>query len=173
MTRSAIIITDRIRLRPMGMLGEKDYSSWLNDRDVVRYSEQRHFKHTAKSVQSYLDGFDHLSSHIWAIHLVTEDRRHVGNITAHRDVNNNIADMGIMIGDKSVWGQGIGTLAWETISNWLLGDGIRKIEAGCMATNSGMIKIFDRTGMKFEGKRDQHFRHGETYVDMLYYGRKG
>jgi ribosomal-protein-alanine N-acetyltransferase len=67
------------------------------------------------------------------------------------------ANMGILIGDKSVWGKGFGTEAWCAVMKYLFDHGIRKVEAGFALPNTGMRRICNKSGMKYEGSRPDHF----------------
>src|SRR3990172_823251 len=107
----------RIFLTPLTRV-HQHHVDWLNDSEVTRYSEQRHQRHTRASVEHYLKTLANNKSHIWAI--FDEDIMHIGNITADIDCNNRIADLGILIGNKKVWGKGYGTTAWLMVLNWLL-----------------------------------------------------
>lgn len=141
---------------------------WLNSPQVVRYSEQRHKAHTQESQYEYLASFNHVTSYIWEI---IKDIQSIGTITVHKDANNWTANMGIMIGDRRVWGQGYGPEAWEAVCNWLFGDGIRKIEAGCMESNTPMIRILEKTGFDLEAKIPDHFLLNGKPEDMRCYGK--
>lgn len=84
---------------------------------------------------------------------------------------NGVADVGILIGHAQILREGYGTEAWQVVCDWLLSDGVRKIEAGCMATNLGMLKIFERTKMSIEGIRLGHFIQDGEPVNMIMAGR--
>jgi ribosomal-protein-alanine N-acetyltransferase len=130
---------------------------WLNDPEVVRYSEQRHMLHTTSTQSDYLFNFKnhHANDHIWRISLNEAD---IGTITAYVDDINKVANMGILVGDKSVWGKGYGTEAWSAVMNWLFAKrDIRKVEAGFALPNTGMRRICNKSGMKYEGSRPDHF----------------
>lgn len=126
---------------------------WLNDEQLMRYSEQRHRAHTMQSQHDYINSFDYKNSFFWAIYCQSIL---VGSTTAYCDWPNQIADVGILIAPHSIK-MGFGTEAWRGVCDCLIRHGIRKIEAGCMASNEGMIKIFGRTGMIIEGQRRAHF----------------
>ena len=102
---------------------------------------------------------------------IRTDNTIIGTITAHVDPYNDVADVGIMIGEKNLWGNGYGPEAWQAFCDYLLGNGIRKVECGCMSINFGMKHICRKTGMNYEGRRFAHFLVGEDTVDMLYFGR--
>lgn len=126
---------------------------WLNDPKVVQYSEQRHLNHTFRSQRNYCDSF------LWPsqLRIIYWIEDPIGTISAHVDTNNNVADIGIMIGDTQVWGEGFGTEAWKAMMEHLFGMGVRKIEAGCMDLNRAMVGIFKKSGMTKEGIRPRHF----------------
>lgn len=166
--KTPILITPRLRLRPMGWAAEKDYSYWLNDPEVVRYSEQRHRQHDAASCAAYIASFDHKKDHIWAIHINGNDGKHIGNISAHRDIPNNIANLGILIGDKGEWRKGFGLEAWNAVIEWAGKIGVRRVEAGCMGHNAGMMTICLKSGMRSEALVPDHFLLEDGTTGYLY-----
>lgn len=147
------IVTKRLMLVPPPCtLGDvKKQVSWLNDKDLMKYSEQRHRHHTVISQWEYIDSFIPPSE----FRIISAGGEMVGTITAHVDKHNKVADMGILIGDKQ--GQGYGTEAWTALMEHLFGAGIRKIEAGCVDQNQAMIRVFEHSGMYREGCRMNHF----------------
>ncbi len=146
----------------------KENVGWLRNPANVQFSEQRHLDHTLVTSQRYIRAFNHTTDHIWCIRRIS-DNVAVGNISAHRDLANQIADVGILI-DQHFWGRGYGTEAWSTVLDYLLHD-LRKVEAGTMATNLGMIRIFERSGMVREGERPSHFLVDGNPTSMVYYGK--
>lgn len=136
--------------------------TWLNDPEVVKFSEQRHRKHTQSTQTDYINGNPLYYYGIYIPHLI-------GTLSAEIDYNNRVANVGIMIGDKSMWRKGYGFSAWESYCNMLLSGHIRKIEAGCMAHNYGMISIFLKYGMSFEAYIPGHFLvDGEEVAEVRY-----
>jgi RimJ/RimL family protein N-acetyltransferase len=137
---------------------------WLNDKELMKYSEQRHHAHTLASQRKYLASFDHVGSFLWEI-IPHEMRLPIGTITAFCDWRNGIADLGIVVG--TFQGRGYGTEAWQAITHWLFKKGIRKIEAGCMASNAPMIKLFGKVGMVIEARRRAHFLLDSKPEDLI------
>jgi ribosomal-protein-alanine N-acetyltransferase len=162
----------RLVLRPLTKATQRQID-WLRDPDVVKYSEQRHREHTFSTCMRYIQSFTP-DGHIWSIWTASDDQ-HIGNIAADVDYPNNIADLSIMIGDTEQWGQGFASEAWRGATEWLLGkhDGnLRKVEAGCMALNTPMRKIMERTGYQFEGERKNHFLYlPEQPTSAVFYGK--
>lgn len=161
--------TERLHLRQLTK-ATPDQVRWLNDPEVMRYSEQRHRQHSQYSQMSYINSFKD-GSHIWAIRRV-DTGAHIGNITATYDPHNRVADIGILIGETQHWGQGFGAEAWGIVCNWLLNDGkVRKLEAGCMRDNAAMMKIIVKSKFQHEGDRANHFLLGGHPVSAALFGR--
>lgn len=166
------ISTPRLVLRPLTKATQRQVD-WLRNPEVVQYSEQRHREHTLTTCLRYIQSFEPYG-YIWGIWTMYNDQ-HIGNIAADVDHPNNIADLSIMIGDVSKWGEGYGTEAWRGATEWLLdkhAGNLRKIEAGTMAINIGMRTILDHTGYQFEGERKNHFViNSNQQCGAVYYGR--
>jgi RimJ/RimL family protein N-acetyltransferase len=148
------IVGAHIRLRPFttGDIGAR-YLGWLNDSMVVRYSNQRFVTHDAASCGRYLDSFAGTANLFLAIEPIGQ-REPIGTMTAYRATMHGTADMGIMIGDRAVWGKGYGQDAWDTLLGWLLDDpAIRKVTAGTLGCNAAMLRLIERSNMALEGVR--------------------
>ncbi len=143
------------------------YVSWLNDPEVVRYSEQRHRGHSLESCRTFIDGFRDGPDHLWAIEEKTARNRHIGNITTAVDEPNGVADIQILIGDRHSWGTGLGAEAWRAVMDYLFAEGFRKITAGTMAENTGMLRIMEKCGMAEEGRKAGQFILDGRPVDLV------
>jgi RimJ/RimL family protein N-acetyltransferase len=165
------IATRRLILRPL-MKATPRQVAWLRDPDVVRYSEQRHKEPSLSTQLRYIGSFGG-RSRIWGIHHI-DTGLHIGNITATHDEPNNVSDIGILIGEKHLWGQGYGSEAWDGVCNWLLdrdGGSVRKLEAGCMKNNEGMLKIIRKAKFVQEGERLNHFLFEGSPITAVLFGR--
>lgn len=160
----------RLRLVPFAERHLTDrYVAWLNDAAVVRYSEQRHRRHTLESCHAYWRSFDGTPNHFWAIECRDPVLGHVGNITASVDLPNLVADLAILLGERRAWGQGLGTQAWQAACGALLTDiGMRRVTAGTMSVNNAMLAIMRKSGMVEEGRRPRQFRFEGREVDLVY-----
>lgn len=164
-----MISTERLTLRPLKK-GTPRQVTWLQDMEVVRFSEQRHKHHSLRTQLEYVSTFP---GYIWGIHTV-ETGEHIGNVTAAVDAPNNTADVGILIGDRKYWGKRIGLEAWTAACDWLLredGGGKRKLEAGCMKANEAMLRILRRTRFIQEGERLNHFLLNGSPISAVLFGR--
>ena len=129
------------------------YLSWLNDPIVVKFSNQRFYQHTRQTSLDYLQTFTNSENILLAIYLKS-DEKYVGTMSVYFTLLHEVADIGIMIGDKSCWGNGIGGDAWSIILALLLDTvKIRKVTGGTLRCNKGMVKIMVNSGMKPDGVR--------------------
>jgi len=168
MARSPILRTERLDIEPFSKKHlSAEYVGWLNDRDTMRYSEQRHRRHTLESSQAYSATFEGSPSFLWALCVRDDPLGHIGNMNAHVDLANSIADLGILVGKKEAQLRGFGLEAWLAAIDYLFHEmNLRKITAGTMAANIGMRRVMEKAGMKPDGCRSRHFLSGDTEVDL-------
>lgn len=161
----------RLVLRPFGAADiTPAYIGWLNDVRVTRFSNQRFRKHDAASSQAYLTTFINSDNLFVSIRGRTDDNA-IGTMTAYINRHHQTADIGLLIGDPASWGQGYGQEAWDTLCDWLLRMGIRKLTAGAAAGNVAMLLIMERSGMQHEAtRRGQELIEGAPH-DLLYYAK--
>lgn len=144
------------------------YLKWLNNESVTTYSEQRHRTHTTETQREYITSFVGSDHFFWEIQRTGNP---IGSITAYRDMSNRTANIGIMIGEYRLWGNGYAAEAWDAVGGYLFDNGTRKIEGGCMATNLAMVNLFKKLGYTHEATVPGHFlRHGHP-EDLVCYGK--
>lgn len=170
MANAPLIETARLKLVPFGDQHiSARYVGWLNDPDTMALSRQRLASHTIESCRDYVAGFASSPHYLWAIERKDKPAEHIGNIRANIDTENNTADVAILIGERTCWGTGVGSEAWQGICDWLLGaGGIRKVYAGTTSINKGMLGIMRKCGMIDDGVRTKHYEIGGQEVDVIY-----
>lgn len=144
-----------------------EYVQWLNDPNVMQYSEQRHKYHTIESCKAYYHSM-RINKHLfWAI-VEKMHNKHIGNLSAYIDHPNRVADLAILIGNSTFQGQGLGRTSWQLASEYLLNSvKMRKITAGTMASNQRMLNIMWSTGMIQEGCRPRQFIMNGEEIDLI------
>ena len=163
--------SERLRLRAFtpGDI-QANYVAWLNDPQVVQFSNQRFYKHSEASCRQYLASFAHTDNRFLAI----EDKlthELMGTLTMYINLNHQTADIGILIGNTYHWGKGVGYEAFSLAVESLLQVKMRKVTAGTMACNLGMIKVMEKCGMSLEATRTaQEILDGQA-VDLLYFAK--
>jgi ribosomal-protein-alanine N-acetyltransferase len=167
---SPSIETQRLRVVPFSeQYLTSRYVGWLNDPEVVRYSDQRFRRHTIESCRRYWRETEGSPSHFWAIVAKDEKLGHIGNISAYVDREHLVADLAIMVGQREVWAQGYGSEAWVAACDYLLRDGgLRKVTAGTLAANSAMLGVMRRAGMVPDGRRVRQRLFEGNEVDLVH-----
>jgi RimJ/RimL family protein N-acetyltransferase len=160
---------DVCRVLPFGSehLTER-YVSWLNDPEVVRFSEQRHRTHSIDGCRRYFESFIGSSNYFLAIEATDNNLGHIGNISVTIDPFNGVADVAILLGEKRAWGHGYATKTWNAVlSLFLTNKRIRKVTAGTMSVNKPMLRLMERSAMQMECSRARHFIWNGEEVDLI------
>jgi [ribosomal protein S5]-alanine N-acetyltransferase len=162
----------RVWLRPMSAEDiTPEHVAWLNDPEVVRHSNQRFVRHTLASCEAYRRSFDGSANLYLSARLIASDRR-IGTLTAYRNLHHGTADIGILMGERQVWGQGLGLEAFQLLADALCATGeVRKLTCGTLAVNHAMLKIAARAGFHREAVRvGQELVDGQP-TDIVYFAR--
>lgn len=166
------LLGTKILLRPFDVSDiTPEYVSWLNDPEVVKYSNQRFVEHSEDSCLNFYNSFTYSDNLFISIRLQDTDEA-VGTMTAYVSPHHGTVDIGIMIGERSVWGCGIGQDAWDTLLDWFIAQPhIRKITAGTMRCNQPMVKLMERSGMSLEAIQVKQELLDGMPQDLLYYAK--
>lgn len=159
----------RVALRPMSRDDITEaHLGWLRDPQVVRLSNQRFATHTLQSCVRYLESFAEGPNLYLSVRRVSDDQA-LGTLTAYRQVPHGTADIGILMGDRSTWGQGLGAEAFGLLADWLARQpGMRKLTCGTLACNTGMLRVAAKAGFVEEGRRrDQELVEGAPHDIVL------
>lgn len=135
------------------------YVGWLKNPRVNRYLESRFSIHTIESTRQFVENcLASPSSLLLGIRSIHLQGAHVGNIKiASIDRHHGLGEVGILVGDKSAWGRGIGSAAIQLLMNIAREElGLRKLTAGCYASNIGSQKAFLKAGFYITGERKAH-----------------
>ena len=142
-----------------------EYISWLNNKTLMKFSEQRHVTHSYLSCLSYLQTIDFKRNGLWAIIVNNE---HIGNINMYYDMFNNRANIGLLIGKTNYKGKGYGKLSFNLLMSHLFKKGVLKVSAGTMSLNLAMLNIMQRCGMIEDGVQRKHFLFEGKYIDLIH-----
>lgn len=151
----------------------REYVGWLGDPAVSRFLESRFMQHDHASTVAYVDKVladtDALMLGIRSIEL----DRHIGNIKlAPIDQHHGLGEIGLLIGDRSSWGRGMGCDAITVLLHIAARQlGLRKLTAGCYASNVGSARAFEKAGFVREGVRKNHFLLDGKAEDLLLMAR--
>ena len=146
------------------------YISWLNNKRLMKYSDQRFYKHDFKSVMNYFDFMKKKNNFFFAIIEKSSHLGHIGNISVYFDKQNKTAEMSILIGEKKARGLSYGLEAWSSVLFELLKmKSVNKVVAGTMKINKKMVSIMKKSKMKKAGERKSFIYHNKSYQDLVFY----
>lgn len=130
-----------------------DYINWMNDSEVVKYTEQRFYKHSLKDIQKFVE--DKINSPADILFGVFCEGFHIGNIKLG-PINwmHENAEVSYLIGNKKFWGRGIATSVVKTVVDFGFNElDLKKINAGYYEDNAGSAKVLKKCGFIVEGVR--------------------
>lgn len=161
-----------IKLRPLKITDlNKTYLNWLNNPDVVRFTEMRYKKWTMKDIKNYYKEVKKSSGIFLAILC---DNKHIGNIKIRLDYPHpahKIGVLGIFIGDKNYWGRGIGTEAVKLATKYAFNKyHLYKIITCMYSVNKASIRVLQKAGYIIEGIHKKECLFEGKYVDCVYMG---
>jgi len=156
-------------------LNDPAYLFWLRDYEVIRsmnlpsYWEPVAFE----TIKRYVEGqIASPTDQFFALYEKASES-FIGTLrAAYIDWRTRETSLGILIGPREMWGRGLGSDAIRMLCRYLFDQvGLRRIEAGLMGSNRGMLKVFERCGFKLEGRlRNKDLTREGEYVDHLYLG---
>lgn len=164
----------RLRLRGMAS-GDAapDYLRWMNDPEIVRYTESRFAKYTSDDIARYISAMQADPDSLLLAIEIAEVSRHIGNIKIGPvDWYHRSADIGLLIGEADCWGRGFASEAIAVLGDYAFSTlKLDKLTAGVYAPNVGCIRAFERAGFLREGIRRSQCRFEAGRVDVVLMGR--
>ena len=153
------------------------YYEWLTNIDVVKYIGRDEYLKPIRfeKVREYVETLwrnEYCS--FFAIYDAT-DNKFVGttkiNYLNESGFITRTADIGIMIGDIKYWGKGLATDALFAICQYAFTVmDARKLTAGAVGANVGVIKAFQKIGFSEEGRIRKKLLISGEYMDHVLLG---
>ncbi|MFZ7133082.1 MAG: GNAT family N-acetyltransferase [Eubacteriales bacterium] len=166
---AGFLIGNKINLRKLTIVdATEEYLSWLNNYEVVKYTESRFFPQSIKEIERYIENCNNFNNVTFAI-IDNEQKTHIGNIKLG-DINwiHRYADIGLIVGNSTFWGRGIATEAIGLVADYGFKQlNLRKIVAGVYSKNIASQKAFEKNGFSISYKeKEKYFFEGE-YIDGI------
>ena len=164
---------DKVLLEPLSFEHCSDrYASWFLDAEVCRENRHGSGHYTVEDTRDYVRSIQHSEKDlVFAVRLLSTGE-HVGNISIN-DISwaNRFAEISILLGEKTVWGKGIGTEACRLAISHAFGAlKLHRLWMGMTAGNLRMITVAKKLGFIFEGRfKDAFFKDG-AFKDVLQWG---
>jgi RimJ/RimL family protein N-acetyltransferase len=170
---ASFIEGERIYLRGVYLSdANENYRRWMNDDQVTQYLESRFYPHSVESIASYISHVNESPDSVLLAIVIKDKNAHIGNIKIG-SINwiHRFADVGIMIGEKAYWGQGLATEAIKLVVDYAFNKlNLRRLEAGCYANNPASLRAFQKAGFIEEGRLKQRYFWNAEYVDRVCLG---
>jgi RimJ/RimL family protein N-acetyltransferase len=155
-----VLHSDRLLLDPFTSdKVSSEYLHWMNNHDINQFLESRFYSHTLESLENYVADVVR-SPNTWMFRiLIKSNSKHVGNIKIGPiSIFHLRADIGILLGDREYWGQGIAAEAINMISDFAFHElRLHKLTAGCYSKNEGSRKAFESAGFIVEAILREQF----------------
>tara|TARA_B100000676_G_C17827993_1_gene706262 strand:- start:340 stop:879 length:540 start_codon:yes stop_codon:yes gene_type:complete len=150
------------------------YASWFSDPYVTRFIEGGREKPSSEELEQYISGMNESPYDLLLGIFMQDTRTHIGNIKIGSiDRFHKRGDIGLLIGERSQWGKGYGSEAIGAVTEYAEKPlGLRRVFAGCHATNAGSVAAFVKAGFEIEGRMREHARDGDTFVDGIIVGKR-
>jgi ribosomal-protein-alanine N-acetyltransferase len=162
--------THDFTLRPLEVDDATErYLSWLRDDEVSRTLDTDGSKQTLDTLRDYILSHNNTTRFLFGI--FTKDGLHIGTHSFRAVPEHKRASIGVMIGDKSYWGQGVPLQTRACLIDWAFDNqGLEKLEAGCVSINIPAVYNFKRQRWAHEGTRKAHGIIEGRPVDLLLFG---
>ena len=151
-----------------------DYVEWMNDWEIVKYTEQRYTRTHKKDILKYLNKINKSKENfIFGIFIKYNNKYiHIGNIKLGSiNFNHKRADISYFVGDKKFQGKGI---AKKAISEIILiakkKFNLKKINAGVYSQNKASIKVLKSNGFKREAILKSHIIFNNKRYNSYIFG---
>jgi RimJ/RimL family protein N-acetyltransferase len=157
-------------LRPLDVSDCEPFYQWSLDREVTLYSLSSYAYPQSKSdITSWLSTINSSNKNVSFGICCKESNELIGyaGISAISTLNRS-GEYFILIGNKSYWGKGIGTLVTKLVTNYAIQTlGLHRVQLTASALNKGAIKAYQNSGYKLEGvMRESGYRNGR-FVDKV------
>lgn len=159
-----------VRLLKQSMVSTT-YVSWMNDYDVVKFTNQKNLKHTFNSVKFYvkekLESDDELLLGFFSNNL------HIGNIKIGPiNFYNRNTQISYIVGNKNFWGTGIATSVISYIVNYCFESlDLHKVSALTYSNNIASQKVLIKNNFIKEAIIKKQLFFENKFVDMFYFSK--
>ena len=149
-----------VRLRPVERDDLPNFVQWVNDADVLAYFGS-YLPYNMVKEEAW---FENMSKDEQSINFAIEyEGRHVGACGfSNIDYRNQSAEVGLFIGDKTLWDKGLGQDTLRTMLDYGFDHlNFHRIYLRVFAENTRAVHAYEKVGFVHEGRlREAQWRHG-------------
>jgi len=159
-----------VRFRAITEADLPDYVRWLSDPEVTQFTIREFEGVSLEGERAWLAAktAPECRDRCWAIEV---EGRNIGTCELHAESLGPTAFYGIIIGDKSRWGQGYGTAATrEAVRIGFEEMGLERIWLEVSSLNPRAVRCYEKVGFRHEGVlRRARLKRG-AWIDVIIMG---
>ncbi len=161
-----VLQADRVVLRPLAPSDLRRCVKWFSDPQIIRFLGRSNPVTLAEEERWFRDYERRADEQIFAIEV---EGHHVGNLGLHRiDRVHRKAEIGIVIGEASVWSQGYGTEAMHAALRYAFDVlGLNKVSLEVLEYNTRAIRTYEKVGFQREGVHREDVYKDGRFVNVL------
>ena len=143
------------------------YVEWMNNSQIVQFTEQRFHTHTIEKVTDFVSE-KLLSKNDFLFGIFYKDR-HIGNIKLGPiRWEHHLSDISYFLGVEAHWGKGIAQKVVSAVSNYAFEKlDIVKINAGYYSLNYASARVLEKCGYTLEGAQAENFIYKGKRIDYI------
>src|SRR5881396_341274 len=141
---------ERVLLRPLASTDLRRCVKWFSDPQIIRFLGRDAPVTLAEEERWFRDYERRTDEQIFAIEV---EGNHIGNLGLHKvDRVHRKADVGIVIGEPTLWSKGYGTEAMRVALRYAFDVlGLNKVSLDVLEYNIRAIHTYERLGFQREG----------------------
>ncbi len=143
------------------------YQAWMKDPEILQYLANPERNYDLKNLKIFVSTMNDSSSDQLLGIFLKQGEKHIGNVKIGSiHPKHHLADVGIIIGDKALWGKGYATEALKLVIRHAFRTlKLHKLIAGMIATNQGSYRAFLKAGFRKVGCYRRHYWTDGKYCD--------
>lgn len=145
---------------------------YKNDGDIKQMLGGSSFGYSRKMIRNWIEKDRSLGSDIVFV-IALENNVCIGHVGLYKiDHINRCCEFGVLIGDKTFWGKGIGSAVTKRVVDFAFKSmGMNRIELSVVEDNVSAIALYESLHFKHEGTKTQAIFRDGIFKSLHLYSR--
>ncbi len=163
-----VLTGERVCLGPVRKDLIPVYQRWINDPEVNLFLTLWGTVLSLEDEEKWYEGINSRTDRIFTVYH-RESMVPIGNTGLHRvDFRHGSAELGIVLGEKEYWGQGLGTEAVRLVVDFgLTALGLNSIRLRVLEHNLRAVRCYEKAGFRTAGRFRQAMKVGSRLYDEV------
>ena len=160
----------QVYLRPLTGEDAAAFVPWVNDAEVTRTLAIGAAVMDRQAEQAWIEKMNASGSDVFFGIVIQETDRLIGSIGLNQiDFRYRSASLGMMIGEKSMWGKGYGTEATRLVVRYAFEElHLNRVQLHVYEYNLRGIRVYEKVGFRREGMlRQEHVYNGRFWDTVV------